>query len=360
MRARTLPAPAEEESEVLAAALSGPAFSSQATVADLKQAAVEASHELSASYPQSADAWNVQALLELHLGNTPDAVRLWEQCLAASPKSSEALYGLGYIAYVEGENDQAVERFRAALAVNPADVRIPLLLAECLTRLGKPDEAVPVLQECLKRDPGAAAAQLSLGQVYLDLKQYEQSRVAFENVLEVDPNNREACFGLGRALARLGDAEKAKQVMERFKGLIADERSVSSARVLSFDDIAKGREVAVLIFNETAKVYLRYGNLPKAEESWLKASAIDPRGIQSRLDLAALYEQSDRNHAALRVCEQLRDIEPSNAAYWHNVGVLQARLERYDEALAAVEEAIKLDPANPEYRHAREMIRSAK
>jgi tetratricopeptide (TPR) repeat protein len=129
--------------------------------------------------------------------------------------------------------------------------------------------------------------------------------------------------------------------------------------VLSFDDIAKGREVAVLIHNEIAKVYLGHGNSQKAEEAWLKASAIDPMGVQSRIELAALYERTDRNRAALRVCEQLCSIEPRNAAYWSNVGVLNARLGRYDAALAAVGEAMKLDPANPEYRHAQELIRSA-
>ena len=43
-----------------------------------------------------------------------------------------------------------------------------------------------------------------------------------------------------------------------------------------------------------------------------------------------------------------------------NVGVLQARLGRHDDGLAAVEEAIKLDPVNSEYRRARELILSAK
>ena len=353
------PAGAEAETVVNAEVLAGPAYTSQATIADLKQVASEATSALCSAYPQSADARNVQAQLEFHLGNTPEAVRLWEQCLAEDPKAFDALYGLGFIACLEGENAKAVERFRAAMAVNPDDVRIPLMLADCLTRLGKPDEAAPLLQECLKRDPRSAAALLSLGQVSLDLKKYEQSRTAFEQLLAMDPNNRDACFGLGKALARLGETEKSKQVMERFRSLVANERPASSARVLSFDDLAKGREVAVLIFSEVAKVYVAHGNSEKAEEAWVKASAVDPRDVKSRLELAALYERTDRNHAVLRICEQLRDIEPKNAAYWANVGVLKARVGHYEEGLAAVEEAIKLDPANPEYRHARELIRSA-
>lgn len=359
---RLSPRSAHEDPDVAAPLLTGPAFSPQATIADLKQAATEAADELSAKYPNLLGAWNVQAMLAFHLGNTPEAKRLWGECLTADSQSGDALYGLGYIALLEGDNEQALERFQATLAVNPQDERIPLLLAECLTHLGRPEEAVPLLQQQLEKNPHDLVVLLALGQVHLDLKQYEQSRDIFERAIRVSPNNRVACYGLARSLARLGKAEreKARQVMAQFKGLVADERQESSTRVLSFDDLGKGREVAVLIFREIAKVYVAQGDQWKAEEAWMKATAVDPHNVSSRLELAAFYEQHERLHAALRVCLELRNIEPTNAAYWSNVGVLQARLGRHDDGLAAVEEAIKLDPVNSEYRRARELILSAK
>lgn len=357
-----LPPRSVREDPDVAAPLTGPAFSPQATIADLKQAATEAADELSARYPNLPGVWNVQAALAFHLGNTPEAKRLWEQCLTADPQSGDAIYGLGYIALLEGDNEQALERFQATLAVNPEDERVPLLLAECLTHLGRPEEAAPLLQQQLEKDPHDLVVLLALGQVHLDLKQYEQSRDIFERAIRVSPNNRVACYGLARSLARLGKAEreKARQVMAQFKGLVADERQESSTRVLNFDDLGKGREVAVLIFREIAKVYVAQGDQWKAEEAWMKATAVDPHNVSSRLELAAFYEQHERLHAALRVCLELRNIEPANAAYWSNVGMLQAQLGRYDDGLAAVEEAIKLDPANSEYRRARELILSAK
>ena len=236
---------------------------------------MDTANELVSSYPESPDAWHVLAELQFHLGNTPEATKLWERCLAARPNFGEALYGLGYIAYLEGENATAAERFRAALVAQPDDIRIPLLLAECLTRVGKPEEAVPFLQGCLKSDPDSLDALVALGQICLDLQQYENSRHLFERAARLDPQSREACFGLATAWARLGDAEKAKREMDRFKGLAADWRRVSTARVIGFDDLAKGREVAVLIHNEAAKTYLAENNVKKAEEAWLKAAAID-------------------------------------------------------------------------------------
>ena len=350
----------EENSGDLQVTFAGPAFSPQATVADLKQASVEVANELGASYPDSPDFWNVLAYLQFHLGNTPEAVKLWKRCLAANPQSGEALYCLGYIAHLEGDTAQAVERFRAALAASPDDRRIPLLLAEDLTRLGKPEEALPLLQEQLKSNRRSINAVLSLGQIYLDLGQYENARMVFEKAVEIDPNNGEAHYGLGTTWARLGDAEKARQAMTTFQGLAAQRRGQSVARVTGFDDMVKGREVAVLIHNKAGKAYSGLGNLKKAEEAWLKASVLDPKDVQSRKELAALYERTDRNGAALRVCEELRDIDPRSADYWLNVGVLNGRLARYDAALAAVEQAIQLDPNDPKYRRAYELIRSAR
>ena len=353
------PANGKHEAGDLEATFSGPAFSSQASVADLKQASVETVDELMASYPDSPDAWNVLAQLQFHLGNTPDAIEIWDRCLAARPEMGDALYGLAYIALLKGDNAEAVQRFRTALAANPTDGRIPLLLAESLTLVGQPELAVPLLEERLKNSQSSLILLVALGQAYLDSAQYEKALKIFEATVKIDPKNREARFALCTIWARLGDKEKAKQAREAFKSLVAGERPRSTARVQSFDDMAKGREVAVLIHNKAAEAYRAQGALDKAEEAWAKASVLNPQDLKSRQELVALYEQTGRDRSALKVCEQLRDIEPGNPDFWLNIGVLNARLSRYDSALAAVEEAIKLDPANPRYRQTLELIRSS-
>ncbi len=353
------PAGGDEESADSVPVFSGPAYSPQATVADLKQASLQIANELAADYPDSPDAWNVTAQLQFHLGNTPEAVNLWQRCLTANPKLGDAQYGLGYIAHLEGDNAKAVERFRAALAVSPLDRRIPLLLAESLTRLGKPEEAVPLLAELLKSGQSTLYGLVSLGQIYLDMREYDKARAVFERAVQLDPASREAQFGLGTAWARLGDTEKSRQAMSAFQALVANRRAESAARVMGFDDLAKGREVAVLIHNEAAKVYLAHGNLQKAEGAWCKTSALDRKNIPCRMELVAIYERTGRDRAALRVSEELRDLEPERADHWLNVGVLNVRLGRRDAALAAVDKAIAMEPDNPKHRQAREVIRSA-
>jgi cytochrome c-type biogenesis protein CcmH/NrfG len=50
-------------------------------------------------------------------------------------------------------------------------------------------------------------------------------------------------------------------------------------------------------------------------------------------------------------------LEPKRADHWLNVAVLNGRLARRDAALAAIEQAIALEPDNPKYREARDTIR---
>jgi tetratricopeptide (TPR) repeat protein len=291
------------------------------------------------------------------LGNTSEAVRLWERCLAADGKFADALYGLGYIAYLEGDNTKALERFRAAFGVRRDDRRVPLLIAECLARLGKPEEAAALLVEQARNGQATLEGVVLLGQTYLDLKAYGEARSVFEKAVELAPHNREARFGLATAWARLGDAERSRQAMKAFQGLVAERRAESSLRAKGFSDPTKAREIATLVHGQAARVYLAHGNLSKADEAWRKTAALDPKDVASRMELAGLYERAGRNRAALRVCEELCELEPKRADHWLNVAVLNGRLARRDAALAAIEQAIALEPDNPKYREARDTIR---
>jgi tetratricopeptide (TPR) repeat protein len=192
------------------------------------------------------------------------------------------------------------------------------------------------------------------------LRQYQKAKQTFETLLELAPNEAQAYYGLARACTRLGEKEKARQCMEKFKKLYSPELELALrfARAYTGPVTAQGHLLAAL--SESGQVYRRHGNLAKAEEMWQKAAAVHPQDTRCRLELLALYEQSGRDRDALEVCEALRKIDPENPDYWLNVGVLNGRLRRYDAALEAVAQAIKLDPDNPKYRQAYELIQKGK
>jgi Flp pilus assembly protein TadD len=89
-------------------------------------------------------------------------------------------------------------------------------------------------------------------------------------------------------------------------------------------------------------------------------AALSPDDVESRLELMTLYEEYDDHHQAMAFCEQLRGIDPKNADYVMNRGVLLARLGQLDAAREMLRQAIQWDPDNPRYRAAYQVIEQEK
>jgi len=142
--------------------------------------------------------------------------------------------------------------------------------------------------------------------------------------------------------------------MEQFHKLASGDREFAGRAVRSAGNSAYLREIAVRAHNEAADFYQKRGNPNQAEDLWRRAAVLDPKNVECRKQLAFVYERSDRVREALCVCQELRDLEPANAANWLSVGLLSVRLHRRSEGLAAIEKAIQLDPSNQRCRDAYE------
>ncbi len=337
---------------------SEPEFSPDVTIDDLKSAAKRVVEELHAAYPESLHTWNVEALRHFHFGSTTEAGQLWQRCLTQDPKYGDAYYGLGYIAQKNGEHDKAVELFQKVMQLAPADKRAPYLIADSLVSINRPREAIQILSGYLEASSRVPVGVLAcLGQAYYSLDDFDNARAVYQRALQLAPDHRKAHYGLFLTYRKLGDSARAEQHLQEFRRLSKQQRTANIDRLVNYDDLSVVREIVVMLHNEAGKAYLALGSPLKAEDMWLRAGALEPRDGQSRTQLLGLYENAGKNRKALYVCQQLRDLDPENADYWHNLGVLLAHLGKTDEALAAVKHALELAPDNPGYRKTYEVIR---
>lgn len=345
--------------EVADDAFPGAAFSSEATENDFRQAAIDVAAALVRAYPQAPAALDVQAKLDLSLGDSSAAVALWRRCIERDPQFATAYYGLGYVAKEKGDFEEAVELFRKVAVLDPSDTRAPAMLGESLLKLGRMEEAASELERCLRAGPPTAVAVTSLGHAYLALGRLEEARRAFEAAAHDAPEDKAPHYGLATVYARMGEPENARQAMQEFQRLNSLHRDAYVSRMRTFGNLTSMHYLAVETHLEAGRVYLRHGNAQQAEDLWRRAAALDPKDTECRRELARLYEQGDRSRDALRVCRQLRKLEPRNADYAISFALIHARLGRIDEALTIAEEAIQLAPDNPRYREAYEAIRRA-
>ena len=345
---------------VLEGSFEGAAFSPKATVDDLNRETIRTIEGLLEAYPDTPDSLSVAARHQLVLGSSDTAVEMWRRCLELDPGFVDAYFGMGLAAKNRGDLAEAVQMFEKVITLAPTEPRAPSLLAETLMKLGRIEAAAAILDEHVHTQAASTEAVIHLGQAYLQLNEYEKARQTFEALLEADPGAVEAYWGLGRAYTKLGEKEKARHYLEKFRSLLSAEQRTLVQEVRAYVDVPTARGVLAQTLVECGQVHQEYGSLAEAERMWRKAAFMEPKDTPSRRNLMALYEEQDRDHDALKICEELSEIEPDDPGHWFNIGLLNGRLGRLESGLEAITKAIQLDPDNPSYRHAYDLMTGGK
>jgi Flp pilus assembly protein TadD len=203
--------------------------------------------------------------------------------------------------------------FRKAIELDPRNRRLTMFLADSLMRANRMKEAVAELTGLLQSGPAPPAAVVHLGQAYLALEQYEAAIRVLGAALQKVPEERQVHFGLAKAYERLNQPEKAQQHRDKVQQLAAVHREAGKGRVRAAGPPTAVHKDALRAHLDTAGVYFRHGNLSQAESLWRKAAALDPKDVECRQALAALYDRNGRSTEATRVREQLRDLAPPAA-----------------------------------------------
>jgi Tfp pilus assembly protein PilF len=90
----------------------------------------------------------------------------------------------------------------------------------------------------------------------------------------------------------------------------------------------------------------------EAELAYLEAIKVDPRYIPAYLGLARLHKAKGDSVAALGVYQQALQLENRNAGLWHEVGMTQCKLKKYEEGIQSLKKALEMDPDNSKYKMA--------
>lgn len=102
-------------------------------------------------YQQGVEAYNRQ--------QTPQAISLFEQAVAADPQFSDGWYNLGSLQYRAKNYEKARLAYEKVLALNPTDAQARYSLALALEKLGKMPEALAQYQKVTSGSAAYARAQ---------------------------------------------------------------------------------------------------------------------------------------------------------------------------------------------------------
>jgi tetratricopeptide (TPR) repeat protein len=139
----------------------------------------------------SADALNVK------LAQMAEAAKL-------NPQDARAQYELGNAYYDAGKLQEAIKAYEQAVAADSTQKEALVNLGNAYNESGKLQEAVSTFERALRVDPRDDKALSNLGNSYYALGQYDDGMKAYKRALEVNPKCFQAHYNIGVAFADAG------------------------------------------------------------------------------------------------------------------------------------------------------------
>lgn len=231
---------------------------------------------------------------------------------------------------------QAIAAFQRAVEAHPDDYSAHFHLALAHSMAGNVEAAVAGYRKVLEMKPGLYEAELNLGILLIEQKEFTEAASLLRAAAERKPDEARPKVYLGEALVESGQYQEAAG---QFRAAL--KLDAASARA----QLGLGRALAA------------EGKLAEAEPHFSRAAELDPSLASFLLELAGRYEEAKQPGKALALYEKFQD----DPAVRERTGLLLLELERYEEAAAALESAVKSSPtAANQYALATVYLRSGR
>lgn len=234
----------------------------------------------------------------------------------------QRLATMGALYEETGEVDKAIGTYRKALAIDARHIDTRLRLVHLLQTAGELDTAI---------------------------KEYEA-------LIKAAPNNPDFVFELCETLIQRGDRPKALKLLTELEARVAQEPEILAA-VADFYERVEEKDRALRVLQRLAGSgggdpthlidlgdrYFQAGDKKKALETWARIKTLVPNRAKAAATLGEVYLEHDMPNEALAAMREAVQLEPAN---W-----------RYKKALALALErtAASLGSPGPRYAEAREI-----
>lgn len=303
-------------------------------------------------------------------GDFAKAERSFLHALELQPSAPETHQNLGRMYAVQGRWAEAAHEFEASAKLRPGNTEDRLLLAQTLQTMGQSERAAELARQLLRELPDrpeplvilATGARQDSAQAlaWLDraleldprnaLAWYQKARAllsrddksgalsAFRNAVELDPASFEAHYDLGAFLLSEGALSEARPYLVRAYTLAPPEHRPPLRQNLAqmeFDDVAELLELAAADSkrNELGPAL-----------TWLeRACGQSPENVSAALARSRLLRRMERHEEALAALRAVAEKAPASYELWSELGTYLWAQGRTDEARPVIEHALGLE-----------------
>jgi len=241
-----------------------------------------------------------------------DALRNCDEALSTNSESTTGHYLRGRV-YMGLESwTEAADDLSIVIENNPAEVDALNALAYVYAQMGDMERAVELYREYLNFNPGDASVRMTVAFELAQAGGEDEAINLLQEGIAIDSTNAELWEFLGNVALKKGTTA-AEDAMED-TGAIADEAAVRLA-VEAYDHVLE-----------------------------LKGEDMNPEILRNVI--AANLELGDFD-AALTFADRAQALMPEDAGLWSIRSDIYGRMERYDDAVAALDRTLELDSAYP-------------
>jgi len=291
-----------------------------------------------------------------------EATKLTKRALDAVPAEREAqktAYALTHARALakEGLYDRAREVLDEVLKRDPEHGRTRIMLAAIEIEAGHA-ERVPALVEALSASSEyRTQAETLIVRALVAKKDKPGAKQAARRFFERDRESLHARLLLAQTLAELGEMQAGLELLDdappaqlaaaplvRLRIQLTQRvRGPARAEALIREYLGRGTDLPELE-QTLGEMLAQQKRLPEAEAVFRKLSRDDPSVLET---VARLEREQGRLEAAIATVESLVATSPASSSAWLLLAVMRSELGNRPGAIAAYEEALRLDPNDP-------------
>lgn len=319
--------------------------------------------------PDEGWSYHNLGLIYKNQGLYPQAVDLYRQAierLESSSGQAVAWNNLGNVYSALEQIEDAVAAYRQAIDLDP-DYALPWhSMGLVYAGLDRGAEAVDSYRQALQRQPDYLPAWSNLGDAHRKLEQTEAAIAAYERAIELDPDYVWPYHNLGLLYEERADYEAAitayEQAIERHSR--QEQKAILWDRLGNVYRLRAEPQPAIEAYRQAAtfdprygapwyslgNIYAMQGQDREAVEAYNRAIQLSPNDPWPYHSLALLYERRQVHEQAAQLYRQAITVHRSDrdrAISWDSLGNVYSDWGRYQDAIQAFREAIRLNPAFP-------------
>src|SRR5258706_1140059 len=150
-----------------------------------------------------------------------EAQKQFEASLKAQPDYALAKLNLGVSFLSQQKSDEAAKALQEATEKLPHDPYAWYNLGLVNKDIGEQEKAIEAFRHVTEIAPSEPDAFYFIGYLNTQLQKYDEAIAAFQSALAVFPYHASAEFGLARAYQRKGDADDAREHLQKFQKMTA-------------------------------------------------------------------------------------------------------------------------------------------